>query len=278
MSASALVCPSCGGREIRRRQRDFACAFCGSRVVPRLEPGTVCAEETTAGLCSKAAESLCRRCARPLCDRHNDPKRHYWHAELDWRHLCPDWRPEDAAAWARLTAPFQRFPVSGVEPPFEWIEHERGSRRALGALEDEILAALRGPAAEAGGEASENACVFDGVCGACEREAEARLRRVVAGFTARYARLAFRERAAALRAEWEQALRYVEAVLHRPIAKRLREAEALPALGPLAADSPRRDWDRWGLLLRERLAALDAFEARLADCGGAPAQRSAEAP
>jgi hypothetical protein len=278
VSATTLVCPSCGGREVRRRQDHFACAFCGSRVVPRLEPGTVCAEEVASGLCSKPAESLCRRCARPLCDRHNDPKRFYWHAELDWRHLCPGWRPEDAAAWARVTAPFQRFPASGVPPPFEWVEHERGARRALGVLEDEILAALRGPSAAAGGDAGETACVFDSVCGGCERQAETELRGVVAGFATRYARLAYRERATALRAEWRQALRYMEAVLGRALAKRLRDAESLPALGPLAADSPRRDWDRWGLLLRERLDALEALDGRLAACGGGPAEQPAESP
>lgn len=237
--------------------------------MPRLEPGTLCAEEVPAGLCSQAAQSLCRRCARPLCARHDAPKRYYWHAELDWQRLCPGWRPEDAAAWARLTAPFQRFPVSGVPATFEWVEHERAARRALGTLEDELLAALRGPASAAGGEAGENACVFESVCLACQREVEAALRRLVASFAARYARLAYRERASALRAEWRQALRYIEVVLGRPLARRLRDAEALPALGALAADSPRRDWDRWGLLLRERLAALDAFEGRLPECGGA---------
>ena len=135
-------CPSCGGKELVRRQSAFACAFCGARIVPRLEPGTLCAD-AEGGFCSHPAESLCRACSRPLCDRHNDPRRLYWHAKLDWSVLCPGWKTADRTEWARLNAALPRFPAPDIEPPFEWHRFEKESRQAVGGLEHEMPEAVR---------------------------------------------------------------------------------------------------------------------------------------
>ena len=42
----------------------------------------------------------------------------------------------------------------------------------------------------------------------------------------------------------------------------------MPALDVLDSTSPRRDWDRWGIRLRDRLAAIDRFASRVSACGG----------
>ena len=92
----------------------------------------LCADAESA-FCSHPAESLCRACSRPLCDRHNDPRRLYWHAALDWSVLCPDWKTADRTEWARVNAALPRFPAPGVEPDFEWRHFERESRQAVAA-------------------------------------------------------------------------------------------------------------------------------------------------
>jgi hypothetical protein len=260
-------CPSCGGRELVRREAAFACAFCGARIVPRLEPGTLCAD-AEGSFCSQVAESLCRACSRPLCDRHNDPRRLYWHAALDWSVLCPAWKAGDRAEWARLNAALPRFPAPGVDPPFEWRRFERESRQAVGWLEHEILEAVRPQAQRWSGDATEMGCVFDGVCAECVREAEQSVSRVVAAFATRYRQVALRDRLSALRAECEQGMRYIEAVLGRSPARSIREEERLPPLDTLDSSSPRLDWDRWGIRLRKRLEAVEHFASRVAACRG----------
>ena len=72
---------------------------------------------------------------------------------------------------------------------------------------------------------------------------------------------------AALRAECEQGLRYIEDVLGRPPAENVEGEENLPPLDTLDSSSPRRDWDRWGKRLRDRRAAIDRFAAQVAKCG-----------
>jgi hypothetical protein len=259
-------CPSCGGKELVRRQGGFACAFCGARVVPRLEPGTLCAD-AEGGFCSHPAESLCRACSRPLCDRHNDPRRLYWHAKLDWSVLCPGWKTADRTQWARLNAALPRFPAPDIEPPFEWHRFEKESRQAVGGLEHEMLEAVRPLARRWSGDATEMGCVFDGVCAECVREAEQAVSEVVAAYVVRYRQVALRDRLAALRKECEQGLRYVEAVLGRAPAASIPDEDALPPLDTLDGASPRLDWDRWGIRLRKRLEAIDRFTSRVASCG-----------
>ncbi len=277
MPFSGQPCPSCGGRELVRRQAAFACAFCGARVVPRLEPGTLCAD-AEGGICSHPAESLCRACSRPLCDRHNDPRRLYWHAALDWSVLCPGWKAADRTEWARLNAALPRFPAPDVEPPFEWHRHERKSRQAVGWLEHEMLEVVRPLARRWSGDATEIGCVFDGVCAECVREAESAVGEVVEAFVVRYRQVALRDRLGALRAECEQGLRYIETFLGRSPAATISDEDKLPPLDTLDSTSPRLDWDRWGIRLRKRLEAIDRFASRVAACGASDESAKGSAP
>jgi len=266
VSFSGQPCPACGGRELVRRPAGFACAFCGARVVPRLEPGTLCASGA-GGFCAHPAESLCQACARPLCDRHNDPRHLYWHARLDWTVLCPDWTGADRVEWARLNRALPRLPAPDVEPPFEWHPYEKESRQAVGRLEYEVLEVVRPLARRWFGDATEVGCLFDGVCAECVGEAEEVVSDAVDAFSVRYRQVALRDRLAALRAECEQGLRYIEGFLGRPVAREVPDEDSLPAPDVLDSTSQRVDWDRWGIRLRDRLAAIDRFAPRVAACG-----------
>lgn len=248
-----------------RKEAALVCAFCGARVVHRLEPGTLCASGE--GLCAQAAESLCRACGQPLCDRHNDPRRLYWHAGLDWSVLCPDWSGSDRSEWARLNAALPRFPAPDIEPTFEWRRFEKESRQAIGMLEFTVLEAIRPVASRWSGDSTEMGCVFDGVCAECVTEADTAISELVEGFVVEYRQVAVRDRLAALRAECEQDLRYIEDVLGRAPAESVPNEDSLPPLDTLDGSSPRRDWDRWGIRLKERLRALDQFAAHVARCG-----------
>jgi hypothetical protein len=234
--------------------------------VPRLEPGTLCASGVS-GFCAHPAESLCHACARPLCDRHNDPRRLYWHAGLDWTALCPAWTGADRAEWARLNRALPRLPPPDIEPAPEWRRYEKESRQAVGELEYEVLEAVRPLARRWFGDATEVGCLFDGVCAECVSEAEEAVREAVGAFVVRYRQVAIRGRLAALRAECEQGLRYIEDFLGRPVANAVPDEESMPALDGLDATSPRVDWDRCGIRLRDRLAAIDRFASRVAACG-----------
>jgi hypothetical protein len=203
-----------------------------------------------------------------LCDRHNDPRRLYWHAGLDWSVLCPGWKGADRAEWARLNAALPRIPAPDIEPPFEWHQHERESRLAVGLLEHDVLDAVRPLARRWSGDATELGCLFDGVCPECVSEAEEAVNEAVEAFVVRYRQVALRDRLAALRAECEQGLRYIEGVLGRSVAATLPDEHTMPALDALDGASSRRDWDRWGIRLRDRLEAIDRFASRVAACGG----------
>jgi hypothetical protein len=249
-----------------RKEAALVCAFCGARVVHRLEPGTLCTSGQ-GGFCPEPAESLCRACGQPLCDRHNDPRRIYWHAGLDWSVLCPDWSGADRSEWARLNVAPPRFPVADIEPSFEWRRFEKDSRQSIGTLEFAVLEAIRPVAQRWSGDSTEMGCVFDGVCAECVTEAEAALSEVVSGYVVRYRQVALRDRLAGLRAECEQGLRYITDVLGRTPADSVPGEDSLPPLDTLDASSPRRDWDRWAIRLKERLGAIDRFAARVARCG-----------
>ena len=249
-----------------RRQAAFACAFCGARIVPRLEPGMLCADAES-GFCSHPAESLCRACSRPLCDRHNDPRRLYWHAALDWSVLCPDWKAADRTEWARINAALPHFPAPGVEPAFEWQDLDRESRKAVGFVEYEALEAVRPVAQKWNADTTEMGCVFDGVCAECVGEAEVAVSKAMGPFVRRYRQIALRDRLSAIRSTCEQGLKYIESFLGRAPAKEIADADSLPTLDTLDSESPRRDWDRWGIRLRNRLETIDRFAPRVAACG-----------
>jgi hypothetical protein len=219
------------------------------------------------GFCAHPAESLCHACGRPLCDRHNDPRRLYWQAGLEWSVLCPAWTSAERAEWAHLNRALPRLPAPDIEPSFEWHHHEKESRQAVGEVEYEVLEAVRPVVQRWSGDATEVGCLFDGVCPECVSEAEETVKDAVGAFVVRYRQVALRERLAALRAECEQGLRYIEEFLGRPAAKAVPDEESLPALDVLDSTSPRVDWDRWGIRLRDRLAALDRFASRVAACG-----------
>jgi hypothetical protein len=205
------------------------------------------------------AQSLCRGCGRPLCDRHNDPKIVYWQAPMHWRRLVPGWSETDGADWERLlVAPFP-FPVPGFES-FPWVPSLRPALYQLGCLEAEMLEALRPVVAVAEGDPTDDQVRFSSVCCACEQDVEKRLQDCLAAFTDRYRALAYRARLLALGEEARQALRVVDARLRRPLAPRSPAGE----LTQLDGESTPADWDRWGHELRERLARLDALEILLA--------------
>jgi hypothetical protein len=258
-----------------RREAAFACAFCGVRVVPRLEPGTLCASGQ-GGFCAQPAESLCKACGRPLCDRHNDPRRLYWHAGLDWSVLCPGWTGAERSEWARVNAALPRFPAPDVEPGFAWRFLEKESRQAIGELEFTVLETIRPLVRRWSGDATEMGCVFDGVCAECVTEAEGAVSEAVEAFVVEYRRVAVRDRLAALRGECEQGLRYIQDVLGRAPARSIADEDRLPVLDTLDSASPRRDWDRWGIRLRERIEAIDRFASKVARCGAD--EQAGEAP
>ena len=262
MAFQPLSCGSCGASDVRRDAGRFLCSFCGGTVVPRLLPGTLCGEQEGA-VCSHPAETVCTVCARPLCDRHNDPKTIHWHAPLHWRRLFPDWEERDGSDWARLNAPFQRFPVAEVEP-FPWVAHGRENLYQAGLVEEEMLAEMRSLAREAAGDADEIACRFDSVCSACERELASRVEKKVWEFADRWRRVAFVERLAAFAAEGEQQLRYIEAFLKRPIAKVEDEGGGEEPVYPdLSVRSPRRDWDRCGAEVKSRLRLVQRLRSKV---------------
>lgn len=261
MAFATLTCPACGAREVVRREGGFSCAYCKARVVPRLLPGTLCEDQGAALHCGKPAETLCRACARPLCDRHNDPKQLYWHEPLHWRNLCPGWSAQDGVGWERLQRPVQRLPVEGFEP-FAWTPHDRNMQYEIGQLETEIFERAKPLAQAAGGDIDDQAVRFHSVCADCERETGAAIRAAVSEFALRYRERAYRERLRALRAETEQAVRYVEAFLRRRIARRPAPADA--PFGGVDAGSPPQDWDHLGQELQRRLATIERLSAALA--------------
>lgn len=261
MAFKTLTCPACGAKEIVRRERGFACAYCRARVVPRLTPGTLCEDEAGAFHCGKPAETLCRACARPLCDRHNDPKVVYWHEPLHWRHLCPRWTARDGGAFERLLRPHQRLPIGGFEP-FAWTHHDRNAAYEQGLLEGEIFERVKQAAGAAGADVDEQAARLASVCSECVRETGAEIRSIVEQFGERFASLAYRERLRALRAETLQGIRYVEAFLGRPVAGRAAGDDD-PVSG-LGLDSPPPEWDRLGCELRVRLDWIARLERSLA--------------
>jgi hypothetical protein len=254
------ACPSCGASSLSRGPGGFVCAYCGCPVTPRLLPDALCDDRGPAGGCGTRAESLCRGCARPLCDRHNDPKFLYWNAALGRRSLMPHWTRQEERDWDRLTAPLPKLPVPGVAP-FEWRHHHRQSQYETGELEAEILGRVRALAEAVDGDANESGCRFKSLCHACTARLETEIEAAVRPYAERYRALAFANRLDALEADLHQAQRYVEAFLRHPVPE--GEAEEDGILPELAADGPAEDWLRCGRELRARLEAAARLAHRL---------------
>jgi ferredoxin len=254
-----LACEACGASEARWRGARFVCVYCGATIVPRLAPGALCAD--LGGGCLQPAQSLCRRCARPLCDRHNDPKTHYWNAPLLIECLLPECTPSDAAAWAQLTRPYQKFPVPGVEG-IAWVAHERLALDELGTLEQRIGASLVPLVSGAGGVLIEYLCRFTSLCSTCESEVVAEIVGVVTGHARSYRTLAFASRLDAIEADLKQARSYVEAYLKRAVPEPSEPAEE-PQFTDLSAGAPISEWERCAGEIARRLRLVARLVPRL---------------
>lgn len=259
MVFEGMRCSACGGNEFRRGGGRVRCAFCGAEGLFKLLPGTICGEGD--GACAAPASSLCRGCGTPLCDRHNDPKRHYWMSPLDWGDLCPGWGPAEGREWVRLQTPFQHFPVPGFIP-FPWVDHENPLLGAVGFVEEELVAKILPAVRQAGGDLTDQVCVFDSVCRRCFDEAERLIGEAVEANRDRYGRLAFAEGLDALERELNQSRRYVEAFLQGPLPepKNGVVAELPPPLGP---ESSKDEWLAAGHEILCRLAALNTLREKL---------------
>jgi len=263
MAMHALTCPSCGASGVDRKDRQFVCTFCGSAVIPRLLPGTLCGDFVTEGrACAEPALSLCRGCARPLCDRHNDPKRYPWMEPFDPRCLRLNWSSEELSSWIRLNQIFHRFPLDGFEP-FKWIRHQHMSDYAVGQLEFTLSQRLNPLVEDYGGELSESFCTFENLCTTCEKEALGRIRELVDGRQKTYRRVAYEAHAEALLAEAQQVLAYVEAFLHYPISSTMLSPGIEEPPIALRLDSPAQEWEKKGTQAKERISALELLKAKL---------------
>lgn len=263
MSEYALTCSSCGGSGVVRQGSEFHCQYCGATVIPRLLPGTICADiDPPDRPCGQRAETLCHGCARPLCHWHGDPKRTYWMEPFDPRCLRLNWAAEDLAAWIRLNQPFHRFPLSGFEP-FEWVGHLKMSDYAVGQLELSLAGRVKPLVESYGGDLFESQCRFGSLCATCEAEALQAIRKVVEGRRKIYRRVAYEARLNALLADARQALNYVEAFLHYPVKGPLPGSGKRPSSLALDLTSPAEEWEHRGLEAKERVSILEALKSKL---------------
>ena len=250
MSDSALRCESCGASEIRWTEGRLACTYCGATFTPRLVPGTLCGDLD--GGCLQPAQTVCRGCGRPLCDRHNDPKLHYWNASLMLEALLPQWGADEARAWAQLVQPFQKFPVPGVEG-MAWQGCERENLQEIGELEERVVAAVEPLVHACGGDIAEYACQFESLCGACERRVLAQITTAVSAFAAEYRVSAYENRLEAIEADLKQALAGVQAFLGRDVPAAPEGLGDEAQFTSLTVDSDPAEWDRCGWEIRRRL-------------------------
>jgi len=261
MAFDGLRCSACGGNEFSRERGALRCGFCGTEGQARLLPGTVCGEGD--GACAAPADSLCRGCGTPLCDRHNDPKRHYWMTPLDWDDLCPGWGPSEGREWVRLQTPFQHLPVPGFSP-FPWVDYEHPLLGAVGFVEEEMVSKFVPQVRAVGGNLTDQVCVFDSVCRRCFEDAVGSITAIVEANRDRYGRLAYAEALDALERDLDQSRRYVEAFLGTllPEPKGSSGSELPP---PLGSDSPKEEWILVGHEIQSRLAALKGLRDKLPD-------------
>lgn len=254
MSATDTSCSSCGAKEVLWQHQRYACTYCGATVVPRLLPGTLCAEPRG---CRLLAQSLCRRCARPLCDRHNDPQRHYWPAELGLERLVPGWTRDDTRAWFELTRPLPRLPGLAERPC------EQEALRAQGELEARLLDTLRPLVAAAGGDLGDESCRFESLCSACLQSVEQAVAEALRPWGQAWRETAFTDRLEALEADLRAARGHVAARLARPLPAPPPETLAEPWFAALLDDSPAEDWQRCGWEIERRLRMVARLLPRL---------------
>jgi len=254
MSATSTGCPSCGASEVRWREQRYACNYCGATVVPRLLPGTLCGEPRG---CRELAQSLCRRCARPLCDRHNDPHRLYWQAELGLERLVPGWTTGDTRDWFELTRPLPRWPGQAERPC------EQAALRQQGELEARVLEALKPLVLAAGGDLREEGCRFESLCSACLAFVEQSISDALQPWAAAWRETAFVERLEALEADLRAARAHVAARLAQPLPAAPAEALAEPWFASLDDGSAPDEWQRCGWEIERRLRLVDRLLPRL---------------
>ena len=257
MAMHTLTCPSCGASGVERRGQEFACTYCGSAVVPRLLPGTICGDSPGGVPCTLLAEALCRGCGRPLCDWHSAPKRFGWMEPYDPRCLNLNWSAEDLTLWVQVNQTFHHLPLDGFEP-FEWIRHGQMSEYAVGQLESILSQRLKPLIASYGGDLRESFCSFEKLCCTCEGEVLQKIRQVVESKRKTYRRVAYQVRLEALLAEARQVLSYVEAFLHYPVPEAVEPEEPGPI--SLTLDTPAEAWERKGREARGRIAALERLK------------------
>lgn len=262
MALHALTCPSCGGTGAERKGQGFVCTFCGSAVVPRLLPGTICGDSSGDVPCTLLAEALCRACARPLCDWHSAPKRIAWMEPYDPRCLNLNWSPEELTLWVTVNQTFHHLPLEGFEP-FEWIRHSQMSEYAVGQLELALSQRLRPLIASYGGNLQESFCAFESLCGTCESDVLQKIRQVVESKRKTYRRLAYQVRLQALLADARQALAYIEAFLRYPAPPAPGGLPEEPGPVSLGLEDPAEAWERKGREARERIATLEFLKVKI---------------
>lgn len=253
-SSTSTSCPSCGASEVLWRDQRYACTYCGATVVPRLLPGTLCAEPRG---CRELAQSLCRRCARPLCDRHNDPQRVYWQSELQLERLVPGWTADDTRAWFELTRPLPRLAGQAERPC------EQAALRQQGDLEATVVEALRPLVLAAGGDLREEACRFESLCSACLAFVEQAISAALQPWGVAWRATAFAERLEALEADLRSARTHVAARLEQPLPPPPAEALAEPWFAALDDASAPEEWQRCGWELERRLRLVERLLPRL---------------
>ncbi len=254
MSATSTSCPSCGASEVLWREQRYACNYCGATVVPRLLPGTLCGEPRG---CRELAQSLCRRCARPLCDRHNDPQRVYWQAELGLERLVPGWTTEDTRDWFELTRPLPQLAGQAERPC------EQAALRQQGELEAKVLEALRPMVLAAGGDLREEGCRFESLCSACLAFVEQSISGALQPWGAAWRETAFALRLEALEADLRAARAHVAARLAQPLAPPPPEALAEAWFAALDDSSAPDEWQRCGWEVERRLRLVERLLPRL---------------
>lgn len=257
---TSTPCPSCGAREIRWSEGRYACVYCGATITPRLEPGTLCSD--LEGGCLQPAQTLCRRCARPLCDRHNDPKTIYWNSTLLYDALFPQWDSQNARDWWQLTKPFQKFPVPGVEN-LDWQPYERRSLREVAHLEERIRTVVDPVVRSGGGAVREYVCLFESLCLGCEKELRTEMVERVLPFVGEYRSTAFVNRLEAIEADLKQARSYITAFLGRDPTPLPEELRGEAQYTQLTADSPPDEWDRCGWEVERRLGMVKRLIGRV---------------
>lgn len=249
------ACPSCGARAVQRKGRALRCTFCGSAVQPRLEPGTLCGDGAGDRPCSHLAVSLCDGCGVPLCDRHNDPKTHYWAEPLQAKSLCPGWDARDLRDWSQELQFRLQVPVPGFDPCPVTPRREE-ALRAAGDVEERLRERVRHLARERRGDLVESGCVYPDHCSACFTESQRAVDETVAAGREAVFQTGISGVLDAFLAETEEALHYVEAFPGASFGGGPGGKDPWDEEYPLDAAGPPEVWGRYWERLRARRATL----------------------